>query len=168
MPIDEPNDAAKKWNTDKKNSALDILFDVADKVHPIAGLINIIQKFYSREDGEQRVKALLKTLESKIRRLDETLESVIRNLKSPEGFAEAVIEAVDASLRTSNLTKIKRFAAILGFSVTHQDSRTDWDEVASYIRDISQLSDQDIEALKILYSVYAPLFSGETIDLNPN
>jgi hypothetical protein len=167
MAIDDPIDAAKKWNPEKKNSALDILFDVADKFHPLAGLVNIVQKFFSGEAAKQRVRALLEALESEIRRLDETFES-IGNLKSPEGFAQAAIEAVDASLRTSNLAKIKRFAAILGFSVTHQEGNANWDEVASYIRDIAQLSDQDIEALKILYSVYAPLFSGETIDLNPN
>jgi hypothetical protein len=93
----------------------------------------------------------LEALVSEFRRLDQTIES-IRHLKSPHGFAQATKEAVNASLYTSNVTKIKRFAAILGFSVTHQEENTDWDEVASYIRDIAQLSDQDIEALKILYS----------------
>jgi hypothetical protein len=109
----------------------------------------------------------LEALVSEFRRLDQTIES-IRHLKSPHGFAQATKEAVNASLYTSNVTKIKRFAAILGFSVTHQEENTDWDEVASYIRDIAQLSDQDIEALKILYSAHEPLLSGKTVDLNPN
>jgi hypothetical protein len=169
MPdIDDPIGQAKKHNPERGNTAIDILFDVADKFDPSPGLVNFIRRFYSDAAKERRVMALLEALESEIRRHDQTIETILHNLKSPDGFTQTLVETAEIAMRTIDIMKIKRFAAILGFSVTYGDENTDWDEVTAYIRDISQLTDQDIETLRILYTVYSQLFSGDSIDLNPN
>jgi hypothetical protein len=58
------------------------------------------------------------------------------------------------------LNKIKRFAAILGDEFIGNGSKTDWGSAASYIRDLSQLGDDDIRVLRILHELQRAAFIG--------
>jgi hypothetical protein len=62
---------------------------------------------------------------------------------------------MEETWRTDEAKKIKRFAAILGNSVAPNDELDVSEDVSDFIRAVAQLSERDIQALQILYSVFA-------------
>jgi hypothetical protein len=73
---------------------------------------------------------------------------------------EPVIAAVTEALLSPDVNKIKRFAAILGHEFLGKASKTDWENAATYIRELSQLGDDDIRVLRILHELQRSAFIG--------
>jgi hypothetical protein len=98
-------------------------------------------------------------LEDEVRRLGRDLQRLREQLRSP-GFVETLITAVDYAVRTANLRKVRRFAAILADGLVLDDqSERRWEEATQFIRDVSELGEADIEVLKVLHSVQGNLSS---------
>ena len=66
------------------------------------------------------------------------------------------------------MDKITQFASILGYSVVERDNPKSLEEAGAYIRDLSQLTVADIDAMRILYDIYKDLFTGGKVPTDPN
>src|SRR2546425_7837966 len=168
MPgIDDPIEAVKKQYREQPDPVLDLILEVAGKVDFFAGVASAIRKHFSKQAANERIAALLSALESTIRRLEADIRKVSARLESPE-FVEALCAAVDQTLRTSDAAKIRRFAAILGYSSIGAVNSAVLQEASAYIRDVSQLGEADIEALQILHLIQAAIFAWHTATTDPN
>ena len=79
----------------------------------------------------------------------------------PRRAKEAVITAVTEALLSPDLNKITRFAAILGHEFIGKSGKSDWENAVRYIRDLSQLGDDDIRVLRILHQLQQTAFIGD-------
>jgi cob(I)alamin adenosyltransferase len=166
MAIDNPYEAIEKQYKDESDEILSRILEVFGHFEPLTAAVNVIRKQFSREATLARVLALLSQLVEDIQRDGKEISDLSQKLESPE-FAETMIAAVNESIRTTSLEKVKSFAKVLGHSLTSHE-RVQWDEAAAYVRDIAQLTERDIEVLYILHCVQKELFLGKNIALNPN
>jgi hypothetical protein len=168
MPgIDDPIDAVKKQYPEESSSPLGLILDVASNFDIFVGVVNTIRNQFSKDTAIERVKALLTVFESTIRRLERDVQRISLRLESPE-FVETLVVAVNESIRTSDVRKIARFGSILGYSVAEQGNPRSSEDASAYIRDLAQLGEGDIEAMRILHSIQAPLFVGKVVSTDPN
>jgi hypothetical protein len=170
MPgIEDQYEAIEKQHIDESNPYFKPMLEVFGEFVPLVGLLYVIQKQFSPDAAMARIKALVEQLVIDIQRHEKKLGKVLdiqSKIDSPE-IAETVLATINETIRTTNVEKIKRFAAILGHSLT-KEKATNWDDAAAYIRDIAQLGDRDIKALEILYSVQKDLFLGKNLAYEPN
>jgi len=89
----------------------------------------------------------------------ETLD-LEKQLEIPQA-KEAVVAAVTEALLSPDLNKIGRFAAILGHEFVRKAHKSDWENAATYIRELSQLGDDDIRVLRILHQFQGTSFIGQ-------
>jgi hypothetical protein len=162
MPgIDDPIEAVKRQYRDQPDPILDLILDVAGKVDFFAGVVSAIRKHFSKQAASERLAALLSAMECTIRRQEARVQQVSAKLESPE-FVEALCTAVIQTLRTSDVEKIQRFASVLGnFAIS---SDLDWDRAAAFVRDVSEISKDDIIVLTILYRVFGNMMTSSHED----
>lgn len=89
---------------------------------------------------------------------------------STSGFREALFTATVQATLVENQAKIQRFARVLGFELATPDmGMAAWDDAAAFIRDIAQLGESDIEALRLLYENQSGISAGfGRVPLDPN
>lgn len=151
MPgIDDPLDAVKRQYPESTTPA-GILIDVGAEMHPFAGMANAVRNFFSKREAEARVRALLQALEWYVREHERRIEEITDRTDSPE-FIEALLVAVDKSLHTANVEKIKQFARVLGHELLSDGDARNYEDAAAYIRTLSELREADIEVLSIIHA----------------
>ena len=155
---------SKKEHDEQPDRVLDLILDVAGLLHPFAGVVNVSGAHFSRQGAEERTRALLQALEDAIREHESSIEHLCQRLESPQ-FVHALTEGVSEAIRTSEQKQIVRFGAVLDHSVAEG---TDLGEAAALIRDLAQLTQADIAALRILFQVQADLVSRQTVTTDPN
>jgi hypothetical protein len=96
----------------------------------------------------------IESVQERIEGNQEQIAALRSKVESPP-FRAAVRLAMEETWRTDEAKKIKRFAAILGNSVAPNDELDVSEDVSDFIRAVAQLSERDIQALQILYSVFA-------------
>ena len=165
--IDDQIEAVKKQYPDESNSTFDLILRVAGHFNLLAGVVNTIKQQFSGAAATEKVMALLNAFEQTIRRLERNVERLSAKLESPE-FVETLTVAVNETIRTSDRNKIERFAVVLGYSVADLTNAFSLEEASAYIRDLAQLGEADVEAMRILYSVQSRLFRGGAIPTDPN
>jgi hypothetical protein len=169
MAIDNKYEAIDKQHIDGDNPYFKPMMEILGKVVPLVGILYVIQKQFSPDAAMARIKALVEELVADIQQHEEKIgkiEDLQSKINSPE-VAETVLVTINETIRTTNIEKIKRFAAILGYSLTKKKN-INWDDASAYIRDIAQLGESDIEVLKILYSIQKDLFIGKHLPRDPN
>ena len=169
MPIDEPYDAIEKQYLDESNPVLKKLLELAGKFDRGFALFNLLGAWFSPDVMMAKIQALLEQLIIDIRRHEAMLGKSFdtTDIFEAPGFAEAVVTAMDESVRTADEKKIKRYAMVLSSGMT-SGPLTNWEEVAAYIRDLSRLTDADIAILRILHDSQARIFQDPSQITNPN
>jgi hypothetical protein len=166
MPIDDPLDAIEKQYKPETDPIFEKVLEIFGKFEPTVGLVNALRKVFSKEATIARINAFIECFVLEVRRLEGKTNKLTEKLESPQ-LAETTLAAINETIRTTDLEKIKRFAAILGYSL-RSDKKASWDDAAAYIRDIAQLGDRDMQALQVLYSVQKDLFLGKNLAYEPN
>ena len=165
MPgIDDPIDAVKKQHDEQPDRVLALILDVAGSLLPFAGVVKVIRTHFSRQGAEERTRALLQAIEEAIRDHESSIEDLRERFESPQ-FVHALIAGVSEAIRTSEQKQIVRYGAVLGHSVAEG---VDLDEAAAFIRDLAQLTEADIAALRILFHVQSDLVLSEIVTTDPN
>jgi hypothetical protein len=86
----------------------------------------------------------------------EKLASIQARLEEP-AFQRAVATACEEAARSSDFERIKRFALVLAGSPTPGKWSTDGDDIATFIRDLSQLGERDVQVLEALSMAFGNL-----------
>lgn len=158
--IDDPIDAAmSQLEDDSESTPLEIVKKLATAVPLLAPLacVDALEEHFSNRKRFKRVyecfsifKAEHDSLQSELAQEKKALAKIDSYLKSPK-FAEAVVTAAEESVRTANEEKIKRFGRVLANGPDPRIEASD-DDLSSFIRDLSQLSEIDLKSLEIIVS----------------
>lgn len=170
MAIDNELDAVhSQYDVQQANQVFELLLQAGEKVGFPLGILQAIRGHFSGKAATERVEALLRELESAVRRHDKTLSSLASESNS-SGFREALLTATAETVRIENYQKIQRFAQVLGHELAAPDLGVPaWDDAGAFIRDLAQLGDPDIEALRLLYRNQSTLTAGfGRVPLDPN
>jgi hypothetical protein len=142
---DEPEGLGKKF--------ADLALSFLGLVLPPATIVKILKDQFLPENKAARVKYLfdamaikLKEVEAKFASSREKLEEMKARLEEP-AFQRAVATTCEEAARSNDLERIKRFALVLASGPTPGKWSTDGDGIATFIRDLSQLGERDIEVL---------------------
>ena len=121
-------------------------------VLPPATIVKILKDQFLPENKAARVKYLfdamaikLKDVEAKCAGSREKLTEIKARLEEP-AFQRAVATACEEAARSSDMERIKRITGSRS-SPTPNRWSTDRDDIATFIRDLSQLSERDIQVL---------------------
>jgi len=77
-------------------------------------------------------------------------------MNSPE-FIETVLVAVNETLRTARVERIKRFARVLSYELVYGNKVTTSEDATTYIRTLSELAEADLSVLSTMYQFQANL-----------
>ena len=160
--IDDPIEAVKQQYPEEPKGPISVMLEVLGPWHPFVGLVNVFRHFASQSETNARVRALFEAFEWYVRQQGEKIEALDleKQLQMPQA-KEAVITAVTEALLCADLNKITRFATILGHEFVGKASKSDWENAATHIRELSQLGDDDIQVLRILHQLQRNAFIGQ-------
>jgi hypothetical protein len=155
--IDNPLDAAmSQLEENPENSTLEIVAKLATLV-PLLAPLDALRDHFSTRNRINRIYEVLSVFQSeyealrmecaqeKARRAE--IDAYLRSTK----FTDAVVAAAEEAARTANAEKIKRFARVLANGSDPRIEASD-DDLSSFIRDVSQLSEVDLRTLEIIIS----------------
>ena len=94
---------------------------------------------------------------------DDLKREVLAAKLSSDDAKDAIVAAVLQTLRSTRLDQVKRYGAVLGSQLARDDPN--WAEAAEFIRDLERFSDDDVDALKILWRVDR-FFSARLVNSN--
>jgi hypothetical protein len=132
-----------------------------------AKIVQILKDRFTAKAKIERINYLLSGLRLGLERVVADVDKVSERLRSvdaklhDERFLEAVSMACEESSRAVSLKSIKRMGEVLvGFAFPDSSAWAAPDEdISMMIRDISQLSERDIQALRMLATVHANALS---------
>jgi hypothetical protein len=168
--IDDPIDASySAWPEASENAFGDTFLSAISPFFELAHLGQVFKERFSTKARIDRINYLLHGFRLSIQELDDRTknsaderEVIKAKLNSPE-FSEAVFLAMQESARTLNERKLKRYASILGNCLEPGEQVDSTIDLATFVRDVSQLGDEDIRVLGILGEVF-----GSVIKAVPN
>ena len=136
--IDDPIEAVKKQYPEEPGGPISVMLDLIAELHPFAGIANVFREFRSQAEQRARIKPLFEAVEWYVRQHERKIDELEleEQIRRPEA-KEALIAAVRETLLSSDLNKVKRFAAIVGHGFLTNGNKTDWENAAAYIRDLS-------------------------------
>lgn len=166
---DEPEDLGKTFR-DLALSFSGLFFDPAavlkilkDRFLPnsrSARVVYLLEGIRIKLDHlESDTKARFEGVASQVEELRKTMQSFQSKLEKPM-FEEAVAVACEEAVRATNLQKINQFASILVGSLTPSAWSEPDEDVATMIRDIGQLGENDIRVLQLLKSAFSRILEG--------
>lgn len=135
----------------------------------LVGVVNEARQYLSGKATNERLETLIEAVSSKVEDLKEEVNdhtqkiADIRSRIDSPAFASAFREASVQTLFATEEVKIERFGALLGNSIRTEE----WPEVSSdlttFVKTIAQLSEKDIDSLRLLDAVFA-----EVVKVYPN
>jgi hypothetical protein len=160
--IDNPLDVSiSQLDDNPESTPLEITLKLATII-PLVAVTDTLREHFLNHKRFERIKetflvfqAELEALQKEYAGNQQALDAQSNFLKSSE-FAEAVIAAAEEAVRSTNAEKIKRLGRVLANGSEPEAERAD-DDLSSFIRDITQLSEGDIRVLEQLASA-AQLF----------
>lgn len=166
MAIDDELDALKsQYPESSKNIGLEVslrtLTAMPGGIGLAAKILDILRNHFSAKAMAERTHVLFDALERTVRRLDKKISDIETRLDSPE-FAQAYVAVANIAIFTANPERIRQFGSILGYEAASSDIKG-WDEAAALVADLSSLTDNDLQALRLMVQ-----FQGEKVRDNPS
>jgi hypothetical protein len=172
--IDDPIEASyAAWPEDWDNRLGDVALASMSAIFEPAHLLHALKEMFSAKRRIDRISYLLTGFRLKARELDsrvgelEKEKDLKAKLDSPQ-FKEALFLAMEEASRTLSQKKIDRYASLLANSLIPEEKVESPIDLSTLIRDVSQLTDEDIRVLDILRSVYADVVAQQPNVHDPN
>jgi hypothetical protein len=136
-----------------KEIAIILGLAAAANIHPLAALLVAaaqgLNQLFSRSAQAERLGTFFGFLLQDLDRLKGRVDELQSKVQSP-AFLDTLLVAADEAATTLNETKLRRFSSVLGYELVHGGPQPDWDEAASYLRDVGRLTEADIQALRVV------------------
>lgn len=156
--IDSPIDQIVTTHTESpSNHIAEILMFVASSIIPGVGFVNALKQFFKNEAVKERIESLLKEIMNVVKNLGADIDEIEQRMES-QAFIETLVYAIERTIRINNKEKIKRFASVLGYNLTHIKNEEEWENVGNFIRTLDEISEADLKVLKN-YSEILPWIS---------
>lgn len=162
MAIDDPLAAtASQYPEQQKNKIGELTLELAGVAFPLFKVFNIVRSRILGDYGLERVGALLNALQGEFHRDHQhiekaqcDIEALKQKVNSPE-FADSLVLAADEAQRTQSERKIERLGTVLANALLSEDDEAAaGDDLVGYIRDLSSLTEGDVQALQFLGDVF--------------
>ena len=121
---------------------------LAGRVPVFGVLIEFVLAVLDRNASDARVASLLTWMDEDVQHFGKRLDELTDRL-GRDDFIETLVLASERTQRTVEMKKVQRFAAVLGCELVSE--QPDWEEAQAFIRDISELGEEDIKALRRLH-----------------
>lgn len=168
--IDEPLDAAFNQNREEpENVAGELAVKIAGQLFLPLGIAKTLGEHFSQRNRERRVWEVLNALKAELDRLareskdDHNRIGVLEARVTSPMFTEAILVAAEEAVRAASDAKLRRIATVLAHGADPSIEISADEDLASFVRDIGELSESDLRVLKILHSVFA-----DTVKVYPN
>jgi hypothetical protein len=148
--IDDPIDAVHQQFPDKSQGVFAVASRFSAPFNPFAGVLDAARQYFSDKGRDQRVNAFLEAFEFYIKRHERQIEELSDKINSPE-FVEPFIVAINKAIETTNIIKIKRFAAVMAYELVTDGTPQSLEDAAAFIRALNELGEEDIKALRLLH-----------------
>jgi hypothetical protein len=152
MAIDDEFDQIDQQYADaSETSTLDLVLRVSAAIPGIGAFVapfDVIQQYRSFEDFRHRVDAYIAAFVETVRKLSgdvEDLRSKFQNQEARQAFVRGIAETAQAL----TVERASDFGRIFGTELA--STNPIWDETSALIRDLNQLTDSDVEALRLLF-----------------
>lgn len=99
-------------------------------------------------------KAEIESLKTECAQDPVKMQAIEERLQSPK-FTEAVLTAAEDATRTADSKKLDRLACVLANGVDPKLKFSDDEDLGSFVRDASQLTETDLQILAIIHSTFA-------------
>lgn len=165
--IDDPIDASENAWPDEPDGLgkkfADLALSFLGLVFPPATVVKIMRDQFLPQNRVGRIEYLfrgmalkLKDVEAKCAGSREKIAAIQARMDEP-AFQKAVATACEEAARSSDTARIERFALVLANSPTPGRWSTDADDIATFIRDLTQLSERDLQVLERLSMAFGNL-----------
>ena len=128
------------------------MLKVAGVVSVKVGLLNALRDHFSTKTRFERIQQVfvafnsdLDSLEKQSAQNTNKIQAIEERLQSPK-FTEAVLTVAEEAVRTADSEKLRRLASTLANGLDPEIVKPS-DDLSSFIRDVSQLSEHDIKTL---------------------
>lgn len=156
--IDNPSDVAlTQYEGEPEDTTQEIILKIAGAIFPPVGLATALRDHFSAQTRYERILRVFVALKSDIESIQKEstqnkkrADAIEDRLRSPE-FTEAILTAAEEAARTAESRKLDRLASILANGVD-PDVLQPEDDLASFVRDVSQLSELDIKTMNVIFS----------------
>lgn len=174
--MDDPLDASYgAWPDELEHQLTDVALATMAPFLTPAHLLHALGGLFSTKSRTDRILYLLAGFRLKVREQDSRIgmlevdrKSEGVKLDSPQ-FKEALFLSMEEASRTLNQRKVDRYASILAHSVAVPEQQIDSSmDLSTLIRDVAQLTDDDIRVLGLLRSVYAGVIAHQPNMHDPN
>jgi hypothetical protein len=162
MAIDDPLAAtASQYPEQQKNKVGELALELAGVALWQFKVFNIVRSRILGDYGLERVGALLNALQGEFHRDQQRVEKAQRDIEtlkekinSPE-FVDSLVLAADEAQRTQSEQKIECLGTVLANALLSEDDEiVAGDDLVGYIRDLSSLTEGDVQALQFLGDVF--------------
>jgi hypothetical protein len=154
MAIDSRIDAVEKQYPEPSEPPVDLVLSLGELAFPAAAPVlefaKLVNGHLSKAKREERVRAFFDLLRDREKFLDALSERVDSLKVKVEDLAEAAETAAWRDADAPNDRKRDRYLKILGNAVRSAEQIQD---VASFIRDVEELGEEDLTVLKVLNKV---------------
>jgi hypothetical protein len=151
--IDSPTDVAlTQYEGEPGDTVREIMLKIAGNLHNPVGLALAIKNHFSSKTRFERIGQVFLAFNHKIECLEKECkenkvkaEAIEDRTKSPQ-FVEAFVAAAEEAVRTADSRKLDRLANVLANGADPDTLQPD-DDLSSFVRDVAQLSESDINTL---------------------
>lgn len=175
--INNPTDVVlTQYEGEPENTTQEIVLKVAGSLLLPIGLATALREHFSSRERQERIHRVLLAFKADIEALQKKSEqdgvrtkAIEDRLQSPK-FTEALLTAAEEAAKTAESKKLDRLASTLANGIDPDVIQPE-DDLTSFVRDVSQLSELDIKTLnKIVISsplraVFGTPSSSEPSDL---
>jgi hypothetical protein len=119
---------------------------------PVVG--NTIKKALDAIRGQEkdaRIEFLLTAIVERLEIHEGNIDDVLRRLEQHE-FTRLLSVTIERIFFGANERKVKRFAAVITNAALNDKTEQEYEDAASFIRALDELSEDDLKVLKLLYN----------------
>ncbi|MEK6337201.1 MAG: hypothetical protein AABM67_19950 [Acidobacteriota bacterium] len=103
------------------------------------------------QENDARIDFLLNAIVEQLEAHEEDIDKIRERTDQPE-FNRLVSVAIERMFFGANERKVRRFAAIIANAATTDRTEQEYEDAASFIRALDELSEDDVKVLKHLYN----------------
>ncbi len=154
--IDSSTDVAiTQYEGEPEDETREIILKVAGELFAPVGIVVALREHFSSKMRYERIKQVFLALKADIEALEQSaqdkVQAIEERLQSPK-FTEAILTAAEEAARTADSNKLDRLASSLANGLDPDIIRPE-DDLPSFVRDVSQLSELDIKTLDTIVSM---------------
>lgn len=149
--IDDPIGKIKEHSQESSNPAVAIASRMVTWVPYVGGKVNRALELIRGHDKDSRLEFLTTAIVEQLEAQERSVDAIIARLDSPE-FLRTLTVGIERIFFGATERKAKRFAAVITDTVINETSEQGFEDAASFIRALDELSEDDIRVLKHLYN----------------